>query len=314
MNKIIFFGTDLFAAHILDVMLKANIDVVAVVTKPDRKKHRNNKMLPPPCKQYCLDKGLDVPIFQPEKASTKEFAEVMRGFSPDLFVVVSYGEIINEELLAIPRLMPINIHPSALPKYRGASPLRAALLNGDNEIGIAIFEMVKAMDAGDVVAFEKLSVLGEENHSMLEKRVFEKAGELLLHCLDRFEKGDVVKQAQEGAPTFTKKFSKQDTKLSWEDGVNMCLCKIRAFGVTPGAFCDVVVGEQKLFLKILLARKVSSAKSSKIQTLTFDKANGWTIALEDGVIELLQVQLQNKKLMNVKDFINGMRGSAPVLS
>ena len=102
MNSIIFFGTDRFAAEILERMLDDGRNVVAVVTKPDRPKHRNKKLLPPPVKQFCLDENLDIPIFQPEKASTGEFAGILRDFSPDLFVVVSYGEIISEELLAIP--------------------------------------------------------------------------------------------------------------------------------------------------------------------------------------------------------------------
>ena len=209
--------------------------------------------------------------------------------------------------------MPINIHPSLLPKYRGAAPLRSALLSGDKEIGIAIIEMVKAMDAGDIVKFDRLAILEGENHSSLEKRVFEKAGEVLLSCLDDFEKGVVRKAPQVGTPTFTQKFSKEDTRIVWEDGADVALQKIRAFGEVPGAFCYVLVGGQKLTMKIFAAEKTSD-EGADIQTLSFDKSSGWKLALCDGCIEILQVQLQNKKLMDVKDFINGMRGVAPVFT
>ncbi|MCH9811368.1 methionyl-tRNA formyltransferase [bacterium] len=311
MNKIIFFGTDDFAVEMLRAMLDDGREIVAVVTKPDRPKHRKKKLLPTPVKEFCMERNLDIPIFQPEKASTGEFARVLRGFSPDLFVVVSYGEIISEELLAIPRLMPINIHPSALPKYRGAAPLRTALLHGDKEIGIAIIEMVKAMDAGAVIKYDTMLVEEGENHSLLEKRMFGKAAKVLLACLDDFEKGSVKKALQEGTPTFTKKFTKADTEISWEEGASKVLQKIRAFGEKPGAYCMVKVGEETLSMKILQARQLSTNCAEKFATLSFDRSSGWVIALPDGEIEILQVQLQNKKAMDAKSFINGMRAVAP---
>lgn len=311
MNKIVFFGTDDFATEILRGMLKEGRSIVAVVTKPDRPKKRNNKLLPPPVKEFCLEQNLNLPIYQPEKASTKEFAQVLRGFAPDLFVVVSYGEIISEELLAIPKLMPINIHPSALPKYRGAAPLRTALLHGDKEIGVAIIEMVKAMDAGDIVKYDTIQVEEGENHSMLEKRMFEKASAVLSSCLDDFERGLVQKTPQVGTPTFTKKFSKEDTQIHWEEGVEKTLQKIRAFGEKPGAYCFVEVSGERLVMKVLQARKVSSLEGGAISTTSFDKVNGWRVALLDGEIEVLSVQLQNKKAMDSKSFINGMRGAPP---
>ena len=312
MNKIIFFGTDEFAAQMLHAMVEDGREVLAVVTKPDRPKHRNKKILPTPVKEYA-QKHLQVPVFQPDKASTSEFAEVLRGFSPDLFVVVSYGEIISEELLAIPRLMPINIHPSALPKYRGAAPLRTALLHGDKEIGVAIIEMIKAMDAGAVVKYTTFEVGELDNHSLVEERMFEVAAKTLLACLDDFERGEVQKVAQEGTPTFTKKFTKRATKIDWTEGVDAALCKIRAFGEKPGAYCLVKVGEETLVLKILAAKRAFVKGEGALATLSFDRKDGWIVGLQDGAIELLKVQLQNKRAMDVKSFINGMRDTPPQL-
>jgi methionyl-tRNA formyltransferase len=317
MNSVVFFGTDEFAASILSVMLKNGIDVKAIVTKPDRAKNRNKKLLPPVVKQFCLDQGIDIPLYQPEKASTAEFADVLRGYSPDLFVVVSYGEIISEELLSIPRLMPINIHPSLLPKYRGAAPLRTALLNGDRETGVAIIEMVKAMDAGDIVKMEKMEIFPEEDHTRLQERVFDRAGKVLLECLDDFEKGKVKKYPQEGTPTFTKKFNKDDLLIDWNAGLDVVLNKIHAFGDTPGAFCFVEICGTCHSMKITKAQKVpyeeSDGQIRSLSTITFAKSDGWKVAINGEVMQILQVQLQNKKLMDVKDFINGSRGRPPVL-
>ncbi|MCH9616983.1 MAG: Methionyl-tRNA formyltransferase [Chlamydiia bacterium] len=316
-NSIIFFGTDEFAASILLVMLENGVNVKAIVTKPDKAKNRNKKVLAPVVKQFCLDRGVEIPLYQPEKASTSDFADILSGFAPDLFVVVSYGEIISEELLSIPRLMPINIHPSLLPKYRGAAPLRTALLNGDRETGVAIIEMVKAMDAGDIVKMEKMQIFPEEDHTALQKRVFKKSGKILLACLDDFEKGKVKKSPQQGVPTFTKKFTKDDLRIDWDAGLDTVLHKIRAFGDAPGAFCYVEISGIRLSMKITKAQKVLSdeikGQLKSVSTIAFTKTDGWIVALNGGLLQILQVQLQNKKLVDVKDFINGSRGRPPVL-
>lgn len=313
MHSVIFFGTDEFAVSILSIMLDSNINVSAVVTKPDRAIKRNKKQIPCPVKQYVLTEKLSLNLLQPEKASTSEFAATLKGYNPDLFVVVSYGEIISQQLLDIPKLMAINIHPSFLPKYRGASPLRSALLNGDKEVGIAIIEMVKAMDAGDILKMSQLVVKKNENHSALEKRVFVEAGLLLLECLKDFASNAVKKTPQIGNPSYTKKFGREDLEIKWIEGVDLVLNKIRAFGEKPGAFCHILVGGKKKVIKLLEAEKISTTRNSSIKTLEFSKTNGWTVALNDGVIRILKVHLENKKPANITDFINGMRQDAPVL-
>lgn len=317
MNSVIFFGTDEFSVSILRVMLENKINIKAIVTKPDRVKNRNKRLLPPALKQFCMDNQVEIPLFQPEKASTPEFAEVLRSFSPDLFVVVSYGEIINKELLAIPKLMPINIHPSLLPKYRGAAPIRSALLNGDTETGVAIIEMVKAMDAGDILKLEKVRIFPEEDHTSLQARIFDLSGKVLLDCLNDFEQGSVKKTPQQGEPTFTKKFNKEDLLIDWSAGLGSILNKIHAFGETPGAFCYVEISGVTLSMKITKAKKVYSddlpVQRAAVSTIAFDKSEGWKIAVSGGLIEILQVQLQNKKSISVKDFINGFRERPPTL-
>ncbi|MCH9621244.1 MAG: Methionyl-tRNA formyltransferase [Chlamydiia bacterium] len=313
MNSVIFFGTDDFATHILSVMVKAGVDVKAIVTKPDRPQKRKQKLLPPPVKQFIQNEGVHIPLYQPIKASTKEFAQTLRDFSPDLFVVVSYGEIISQELLDIPRLLPINIHPSLLPKYRGASPLRSAILNGDKETGIAIIEMVKAMDAGDILALEKIKIEKDDNHSSLQKKVFEKSGEILLNLLKEFEKGDVKKTPQVGDVTFTKKFSKSDQLIDFGDGCEAVLNKIKAFGDEPGAFCRVKIAGEDVVLKIIQAKRIDDNEGQIPATKCFSRSEGWELSLSGGTIKILKIQKQGKKIMSVFDFINGLRGVPPQL-
>jgi len=313
MCSVVFFGTDEFAAYILEKLLDNGIDVKAVVTKPDRAKQRNKQLLPTKVKEMLLFKDSSIPLHQVEKASTPEFADTLRGYSPDLFVVVSYGEIISEELLAIPKILPINIHPSLLPKYRGASPLRSALLAGDKEIGVAIIEMVKAMDAGDILALERLEVFEGENHSMLQERVFEKSSQMLLKLIDEVSKGVIHKVKQAGEVTFTKKFSKEDTRIDWNEHVSKIAAKINAFGDTPGAFCTIKLGATSLMLKITKAKVHFEPSCTFFGTKTFSKFEGWNVLCNGGMLQILQVQKENKKLMEVQDFINGTHQQAPLI-
>ncbi len=313
MLTIIFFGTDEFAAYILSKLLSSGKRVLAVVTKPNRAKKRGGELLPSPVKKFLEENYPDIPCFQPEKASTSDFAQTLRTFSPDLFVVVSYGEIINDELLAIPKLLPINIHPSALPKYRGASPLRSAILAGEQTIGVAIIEMVKAMDAGAILKMERLEISLEENHTDIQKRMFIKAAEVLFACLDDFEKNTVTKTPQEGEVTFTKKFSKEDAWINWSKSIDDIVNFIRAFGDIPGALAKIQIRGKDSIIKITKATKNSSETSQKPHTLAFSKGDGWLIGCRDGVLKISMLQPENKKLMHVQDFINGSQGHAPAL-
>src|SRR5437588_1525223 len=153
--KIIYFGTPLFAAKVLEELSRKGIDIAAIVTKPDKPQGRELKLQPPSVKLFAEKFLPGVPLFQPAKCSTPEFAEILRGFGADLFVVVAYGEIIKKEVLDIPRFGCINVHASLLPKYRGAAPIQRALMNGEKETGISIIQLVKEMDAGDVLSESK---------------------------------------------------------------------------------------------------------------------------------------------------------------
>jgi methionyl-tRNA formyltransferase len=313
MLSIIFFGTDEFAAHILSELLSAGKKVLAVVTKPDRAKKRGGEPLPSPVKSFLEKTGLNLPLFQPEKASTSDFAQRLRTFAPDLFVVVSYGEIMNEELLGVAKVMPINIHPSALPKYRGASPLRSAILAGEERIVVCVIEMVKAMDAGDILKSGEIRISLEENHSDVQKRMFVKAAEVLRACLEDFENNVIVAAPQVGEVTFTKKFNKEDAWIDWTKNIDDIVNKIRAFGDSPGALATVQMGNKELVVKITKALKYSSEKSEKVVTVAFSKGEGWLVGCRDGVLKIMMLQPENKKLMSVQDFINGAHGQVPRL-
>ena len=144
--KVVFFGTDAFAAEILASLLDHKVNVVAVVTAVDRPKGRSLKLSGSPVKEFLVQEAPQIPILQPLKASSSDSIVAIKGFAPDLFVVVSYGQILKPELLDVPKLGSINVHPSLLPDYRGPSPVQSAVLAGEKEVGVCIIELAQEMD------------------------------------------------------------------------------------------------------------------------------------------------------------------------
>ncbi|MBI3901070.1 MAG: methionyl-tRNA formyltransferase, partial [Chlamydiia bacterium] len=184
--QIVFFGTPLFAASILDFLLQAGKIPSAVVTQPDRPKGRSLLLSSSPVKEVLLEKIPQCPLYQPEKCSSLEFLESMRQLQPDLFVVVAFGQILPQALLDIPKKGAINIHASLLPKYRGAAPIQRAIMDGEKETGVVIQKMVKQLDAGDVIATAKIEIPSHMNAGELQEALCELAKPLLLVVLDAY--------------------------------------------------------------------------------------------------------------------------------
>ena len=156
--KVIFFGTPAFASETLRVLIDNGIDIVAVVTKPDKPVGRSGKPVPCPVKSLAQERIPHIPLFQPEKASTPQFVETLRSFHADLFVVVAYGEIISQDLLDLPQKGCINVHASLLPKYRGAAPIQWALINGESETGVTVQMMDEKLDSGDILTKKRIPI------------------------------------------------------------------------------------------------------------------------------------------------------------
>jgi methionyl-tRNA formyltransferase len=172
--RIVFFGTSAFAARVLEDLIKQGIEICAIVTKIDKPKGRSLQTTPPPVKERALELAPQIPIYQPKKASTPEFAEILKNYQADLFVVVAYGEIIKTLLLEIPPLGCVNIHASLLPKYRGANPIVRCLMNGEKETGITIMDMVLEMDAGDMLEVAKIPIPDSMTFGELDQKCFKR--------------------------------------------------------------------------------------------------------------------------------------------
>ena len=305
--KVIFFGTSQLATNILAFLLKNQINIVAIVTKSDKPRGQGKKTGYPNVKEYVLSQNLNIPLLQPEKASTNEFAEILAAYKPDLFVVVSYGEIIKEKLLKLPTFGCINVHPSLLPKYRGASPIRQTLLEGDRMAGVTIIEMSLQMDAGDVLAVESVPITDELNYLDLETLLSEVGGKLLMKVIHAYDQGKVIKIPQDHSKaTYVKKIDPSMGKIDWNQSSQRIHNLIRAFSPSPGAWCLVKIGDQIKRLKIFKTHIEKNLIGTPGQNLFFDGAR-WIVACGSGALQILEIQLEGKKRMDANEFVKGIK-------
>ena len=304
--RVIFFGTPPFAATVLSSLFENGVEVVAIVTKPDTFKGKSSRSTFSAVKKRAREKYPHVPLYQPHKASDPQFEKVLKSYNSDLFVVVAYGEILKENILKVPKLNCLNVHPSLLPEYRGAAPIHFALLNGDAKSGTTIMEMAAKMDAGAIFKQHVVPIPPEMNFEELEERLRQESCVALLSVIRDFEKGEVQKTAQNhDKATYVKKVTPSMAHLDWKESATVLHNKIRAFSPKPGAWCTIEVKEKPKRLKIIRSRILPNVFSKLPgQTIQYGKKS-WTIACGQGALELLEVQLEGKRAMQTKDFLRG---------
>ena len=303
--KIVFFGTSSFAAQILFCLARNQIDVIACVTRPDRPTGRSLKPSFPAVKQAAIE--LHIPVFQPEKASSLEFVTQLKALQADLFLVVAYGEIVKKEVLDIPVLGCINIHASLLPKYRGAAPMQWCLINGEKETGISIIEMTPKMDAGDVLAIEKIPIPFEMTHGELEKELCGLAQKMILQVIEQFKNHSVQKTAQDHSQmSLAPKISAREEEIDWSLDASILHNRIRALSPSPGAWCMLEAKEQKKRLKIIRAFPENVQLPEKPGSLV-KLHKGWGVVCGKGVLRLLEIQLEGKRVMPAIACFNGLQ-------
>ncbi len=248
--KYIFFGSPRFAKIVLEKLIAAGLPPMALVCNPDRPVGRKHVITPPETKILAMSSelragGTDIKILQPEKLSA--LSSELAALSPDFFVVAAYAKIIPQSILDIPRLGTIGVHPSLLPKYRGASPIQSALLHGERDTGVTLYKLGAGVDDGPVLGSRTLEIGGIDTYEVLERKLAELGGTMLADMIPQFMRGEVHAIPQDDAKaTFTKKFETQDGFVADAD-VGEALCggshlvqtihnKIRALGAEPGVW------------------------------------------------------------------------------
>ena len=310
--RIVFFGTSLFSASVLEFLVLQGFSIVGIVTRPDKPQGRDLKMGPSPVKQLAVSSNWNIPLFQPEKASTDIFCAQLQELQADLFLVVAYGEILKQNILSLPSKACINIHTSLLPKYRGAAPIQSCLKQGDTISGVTFMEMAQRMDAGDILKQEKVSIELDTNAEELEAlllQVTKKAlPDLLLHFDDYY--ANKCPQEEEKA-TYVKKITAQDCIPDWTRSVEDLHNQVRALSPFPGIFIRLQIGKDVKRLKIL---KTSAEHSSVLSFGTLYRGSNFLkISCANGFLFLLRVQLEGKKSMQTEDFLRGIPKQTPFI-
>ncbi len=301
-TRVIFMGSPAFAEPSLRALNSAGYLIPLVVTQPDKPAGRGSRLRPPPVKALAEDLGLDT--FQPQTLKSPEVAERFRAARPDVIVVAAYGKIIPQALLDIPARGPLNVHASLLPRWRGASPVAAAILEGDSVTGVSIMEVVQKMDAGPVLARAEVPMEPTDTTGTLEPRLAARGAELLLDILPAWYDGTIKAEPQnESQATYCSLISKEDGHIPANASAVQAERMVRAYNPWPGAFV-IYRGSR---LAIWRARVEDLPDDASPGTL-FDHNREPAIAFHDGLLVLEEVQRQGAKRLSGRDFLNGERG------
>lgn len=301
--RVIYFGTPEFAANVLTFLLDHAVDVVAVLTKPDRPKGRSRTPLPTPVK--VIAENHKIPVFQPEVVSDPYFASTLEAFNADLFVVVAYGEIIKQHLLDMPKKGCINLHASLLPKYRGAAPIQRAIIQGESHTGVTIIHMAKKMDAGDIIQIVEVPIAINDSFLVVENALCVVGSQAVLDVIHAFESGRVNRVPQDHSlATFASKIELEDCEVIWSLPALTLHNLVRGVTPEPGAWCYVWIRGQKKRLKILETRLVE-AGGQPADLLCYGK-HELVVACGNGALNIKLLQLEGKKQMTAEELMRGI--------
>lgn len=300
--KIIFFGTSEVAVPVLEALRKEQ-NVLAVVTQPDAKIGRKQSLQESPI-AVCA-KGFQAPVLKPEKIKNNpEFFKILQGFSADVFVVVSYGKILPLEIINLPKFKTVNAHFSALPKYRGASPLQAALLNGDSQTAVSIFVLDEKVDHGPVLAVKTVEIGPDETYPELLKKLALKSAEIITQTLEDYISGKITPLPQkEQEASYTKILNKADGKINWHEPAEKIYNRFRAFYPWPGIW-TIWNGKTLKITGCSPYQPLSPDNGGKPGTVL---NGGGVVCGEHTFLQIKTLQLEGKKEMPVPDFLNGQK-------
>jgi methionyl-tRNA formyltransferase len=300
-TRILFMGTPQFAVPALAKLIEHNdhYTVVAVITQPDAPAGRGKHLTQSPVKQIALSAGL--PVLQPETLKPPEVVEHLRSFAPDCIVVAAFGQILRKPVLEMPRYGCINVHGSLLPRWRGASPVSAAIAAGDATTGVTIMQMGVGLDNGPMLSKREELIRPDDTAGSLMERLSHIGADLLIETLPKYFSGEIKPEVQdERLVTLCRQLKKEEGAIDWHKCAIDIERHVRAMQPWPGAFTDVN-GKR---LKILSTRPSALGTQSSPGTISIHK-NSVQVQCGEGALELLEVQPEGKKAMPAADFARG---------
>jgi methionyl-tRNA formyltransferase len=299
---IVFMGTPQIAAVTLEQLIQGPDPVVGVVTQPNRPAGRGQRSIPSPVRRVAESHG--IPVVAPEKIRAPEFLKTLMGWKPEIIVVVAYGRILPKTILDLAPYGCLNVHYSLLPKYRGAAPAAWTIINGESTAGVTTMKLVEKMDAGPIYLQETTEVASDETTGSLQAKLTPIGARLLRETLRRLKVGSLMPLEQdESAVTFAPILKKEDGLIEWDQPAMMIERRVRGFDPWPGAYSHIGGKLLKIHrVKVLAA----DTKGSPGEVMRAD-AGGFWVATSSGLLELEEVQLENRKRLSGVEFLRGAR-------
>jgi methionyl-tRNA formyltransferase len=297
--RILFWGTPEFACVPLRTLLGEGYEVVGVVTQPDKPQGRSRTLSAPPVKAIALQES--IPVFQPSTPREPEFLEMLRVVQPDISVVVAYGHLLPDEVIALPRLGTLNIHASLLPELRGAAPIQAAIRDGLEETGVTIMRMVRELDAGPVIHQARTPIQDDETYGELQMRLAELGAMALIEALTLMSVGAATERPQDDSlATYAPKVTREMARIDWSrSGVEVARM-IRAYDPKPAAYSSLGSADVKLFGASAVANSSEADPGTVILT-----SDTLVVACGEGAVSIADVQPSGKTRMRASEWSRG---------
>lgn len=296
--RILFMGTPSLSSSLLKWMIEEKYNIIGVISQPDRERNRKGELLPTPTKLVANEYGINV--YQIDKL--KDNYSFILDLKPDLILTIAYGQIVPHDVLKCAKYGALNLHGSLLPKYRGASPIQSAILHGEKETAMSLMEMVDKMDAGRVYYQKNIVIDDEDNTSTLLNKMFEASKYIIANELQNYLDGKLIGIEQdESLVTYAHMIKREDEKINLDNDISFIHNQIRALADDIGAYLIY----NGLKIKIFKAMIYNRNNTHPIGTIIASSSAGLLLQCKDGVLAIIELQLQGKKRMSYKDFING---------
>lgn len=307
--KIVYMGTPDFAVPPLKALVENKYQITAVVTQPDRPKGRSKTPAPSPVKETALQYGLSV--YQPEKIRAAESIAYLKELNPDIIVVAAFGQIIPQEILDLPKYGCINIHASLLPKYRGASPIQRAVIDGEKEAGVTIMKMGMGLDTGDMISQAKVTLRPDETGGSLFDTLAQLGADLLVRTLPSIFDGSAVyeKQPEESPTPYASMITKQMGRMDFTKSAAELERLVRGLNPWPSAYTSLNGKTLKVWKSFVSNEKTDAAPGTVLKA----GADGISVACADSVLVLTEIQLEGKKRMETEAFLRGHKIEAGIV-
>ena len=299
--RILFMGTPDFAVPCLEILDKKH-EIIGVFTKVDKINKRGKKIEYLPVKQYAIDKN--IPIYQPNSLKDEETKNIIKELNPDLIVVVAYGKIIPKDIIDMPKFGIINVHSSLLPRFRGAAPINAALMAGDEKSGVTIMYVAEGLDTGNIILAKETPITEEDNFETLHDRLKFLGAEALDEAVTLIEKGENESIPQDNSlATFVKPFKKEDLKIDWNKSKEEIFNFVRGISPVP---CAWAMDEDKL-LKVYEVKKYDKVYENGVNGEIVDKVKGKgpVVKVMGGSLIITSAKPESKKILSGADLLNG---------